>query len=157
MRHLQNGSLLQMPFLNLFLQHTCPGKVHIIVSGHAAVRKENRKRGGRMNDFPMISYRQLDQWLEEGNVRLLVDVREPEMYRESRILGSVNIPYEEIESRLGELPRRGIIVFYCDRGAKSMVICRDLQRLGYEAADLAGGMLNYRGKYVDRRRLWDLK
>ncbi len=110
-----------------------------------------------MNDFPMISYRQLDQWLEEGIVRLLVDVREPGMYGESRILGSVNIPYEEIEEHLEELPGQGRIVFYCDRGAKSMVICRDLWRLGYEVYNLAGGMLNYRGKYVDRRRLWDLK
>lgn len=146
-----------MPFLNVAPKHTCPYKLHIIVSGHAADQKENRKRGGVMNDFPMISYRQLDKWMEEGKIRLLVDVREPWMYGESRILGSVNIPYEEIGSRLGELPEQGIIVFYCDRGAKSMVICRDLWRQGYEAADLAGGMLNYRGKYVDRRRLWDLK
>ena len=29
------------------------------------------------------------------------------------------------------------IVFYCDRGAKSMVICRDLWRMGYDAVDLA--------------------
>ena len=48
-------------------------------------------------------------------------------------------------------------VFYCDRGAKSLAVCRDLWRMGYEVADLAGGMLNYRGKYVDRRRLWDLQ
>lgn len=43
------------------------------------------------------------------------------------------------------------MVFYCDRGAKSMLACRDLWRMGYEAVDLAGGMLNYRGKYIDRR------
>ncbi len=110
-----------------------------------------------MNDFPMISYRQLDQWLEEGNVRLLADVREPWMYGENRIFGSVNIPYEEVRERLEEFPRQGMIVCYCDRGAKSMVVCRDLWRLGYEVSDLAGGMLNYRGKYVDRRPLWDLK
>ena len=48
-------------------------------------------------------------------------------------------------------------MFYCDRGAKSLAVCRDLWRMGYEVADLAGGMLNYRGKYVDRRRLWDLQ
>ena len=110
-----------------------------------------------MNDFPMISYKQLDQWLEQGNVRLLADVREPWMYGENRILGSVNIPYEEVRERLEEFPRQGMIVWYCDRGAKSMVVCRDLWRLGYEVSDLAGGMLDYRGKYVDRRPLWDLK
>ncbi|MBD9077956.1 MAG: rhodanese-like domain-containing protein [Clostridium sp.] len=110
-----------------------------------------------MNDFPMISYKQLDQWLEQGNVRLLADVREPWMYGENRIFGSVNIPYEEVRERLEEFPRQGMIVCYCDRGAKSMVVCRDLWRLGYEVSDLAGGMLDYRGKYIDRRPMWDLK
>ena len=38
-----------------------------------------------------------------------------------------------------------------------MVICRDLWRMGYDAVDLAGGMLNYRGKYIDRRALPDVK
>lgn len=32
-----------------------------------------------------------------------------------------------------------------------MLACRDLWRMGYEAVNLAGGMLNYRGKYIDRR------
>ena len=54
----------------------------------------------------MISYKQLDQWLEQGNVRLLADVREPWMYGENRIFGSVNIPYEEVRERLEEFPDR---------------------------------------------------
>ena len=43
------------------------------------------------------------------------------------------------------------LVFYCDRGAKSMLACRDLGRMGYRCVDLAGGMLYYRGKLIDRR------
>ena len=143
-------------FYAFFTGHLSGSDAYTTV-GHAADQKENRKRGGVMNDFPMISYKQLDQWLEQGNVRLLADVREPWMYGENRILGSVNIPYEEVRERLEEFPRQGMIVCYCDRGAKSMVVCRDLWRLGYEVSDLAGGMLDYRGKYVDRRPLWDLK
>ena len=110
-----------------------------------------------MKEFPMISYREFDRWLEDGRIRFLVDVREPWMYENDRILGSVNIPYEEIEQNIDRIPREGMTVFYCDRGAKSLAVCRELWRMGYEVADLAGGMLNYRGKYVDRRRLWDLQ
>ena len=101
--------------------------------------------------FPMISYRQLDQWLEQGGNFLLVDLREPFEYERERISGSVNIPYEELEQRLGELPEESVLVFYCDRGAKSMLACRDLSRMGYRCVDLAGGMLYYRGKFIDRR------
>lgn len=101
-------------------------------------------------EFPMISYRELDQWLERGGAFVLVDLREPWQYARERIRGSVNIPYEELEDRLGGLPAGYTLVFICDRGAKSMMACRDLSRIGYACVDLAGGMLYYRGKFIDR-------
>ena len=88
-------------------------------------------------EFPMISYRELDQWLEQGGAFLLVDLREPHQYNRERIWGSINIPYEELEQRLDELPKDYTLVFYCDRGAKSMLACRDLGRMGYRCVDLA--------------------
>ena len=107
-----------------------------------------------MTTFPMISYRQFDQWMEQGKIAQLVDLREPWMFEQDRIWGSVNIPYDELEDReWGKSARTVPLLFYCDRGAKSMVVCRDLWRMGYHAVDLAGGMLNYRGKYIDRRPL----
>ena len=54
---------------------------------------------------------------------------------------------------MDRLSPEGTLVFYCDRGAKSMVVCRDLWRQGWDVADLAGGILNYRGKYIDRSPL----
>ncbi|MCD8168259.1 MAG: rhodanese-like domain-containing protein, partial [Clostridiales bacterium] len=83
----------------------------------------------------------------------LVDLREPWMFGRARIWGSVNIPFEDLEASLDRIRKDGAVVFYCDRGvgAKSMLACRDLWRMGYEVVDLAGGMLNYRGKYIDRR------
>ena len=41
---------------------------------------------------------------------------------------------------MGEINYGEMTVFLCERGAKSMVICRDLWRMGYEVSDLAGGM-----------------
>ncbi len=104
-----------------------------------------------MTAFPMISYREFDQWMEEGRIGQIVDLRAPGLFRRDRIWGSINIPYEEVEYHMDRINTSGIVVFYCDRGAKSMVVCRDLWRMGYQAVDLAGGMLNYRGKYIDRR------
>lgn len=104
-----------------------------------------------MTTFPMISYKVFDQWLEQGKIAQLIDLREPWMFEKDRLWGGVNIPYEELENHMDFITRDGTVVFYCDRGAKSMLICRDLWRMGYDAVDLAGGMLNYRGKYIDRR------
>ena len=67
----------------------------------------------------------------------LVDLREPWMFGRDRIWGSVNIPFEDLEASLDRIRKDGAVVFYCDRGAKSMLACRDLWRMGYEAVDLA--------------------
>lgn len=110
-----------------------------------------------MTAFPMIPYREFDLWFESGRIRQVVDLREQWMYGEERICTSVNIPYAEIEYRMNEVCGRGTVVFYCDRGAKSMVVCRQLWQAGYDSVDLAGGILNYRGKYIDRRPLGALQ
>ena len=104
-----------------------------------------------MSDFPMISYREFDRLMESGRIEILIDLREPGAFSLSRILGAKNLPYSRREEWFERLPKERRYVFYCDRGAKSMVICRDLWRKGIFAADLAGGILNYRGKYIDRR------
>ena len=39
---------------------------------------------------------------------------------------------------------------YDSRHRRLGKVCRDLWRLGWDVADLAGGILNYRGKYIDK-------
>ena len=60
-----------------------------------------------MTTFPMISYRQFDQWMEQGKIAQLVDLREPWMFEQDRIWGSVNIPYDELENLMGEIRKDG--------------------------------------------------
>lgn len=109
-----------------------------------------RREGGNMTGFPMLPYWEFDRWIEAGRIRRIIDLRSPWQYEEERIKGSENIPYDEFWERMDEINPGEITVFCCERGAKSMVICRDLWRMGYEVADLAGGIVNYRGKYIDR-------
>ena len=106
-----------------------------------------------MTTFPMIPYREFDRLYEAGAICQVIDLREPWLYERERILGSINIPYQDLEYCRDQISRWGTVVCYCDRGAKSMLVCRQLWREGYEAADLAGGLVNYRGKYIDRRPL----
>ena len=48
----------------------------------------------------------------------LVDLREPWMFERDRIWGSVNIPFEDLESCLDRIRKDGAVVFYCDRGGQ---------------------------------------
>lgn len=47
-----------------------------------------------------------------GNV-LLIDVRSKEGYQKEHVPGAVNIPEEELEARLGEIPKDKEIIVYC--------------------------------------------
>ena len=64
-----------------------------------------------MSSFPMIAYRELDRWLEEGRVGQLIDLREPWLFGRVRIWGSVNSPYGEIEEQMARLSPEGTLVF----------------------------------------------
>jgi len=42
----------------------------------------------------------------------IIDVRNPELYREGHISGAINIPLEELEDRMGEIPQNRPVVTY---------------------------------------------
>lgn len=100
--------------------------------------------------YPMISGETLDGWLDRGEDFVLIDLRSGEEYSRGHLKGAVNIPFGDLPARYGELPREKVLVFYCGRGANSMRACGRLCSLGYRTVDLAGGVLYYRGKYMER-------
>ncbi|MGA8386263.1 MAG: rhodanese-like domain-containing protein [Candidatus Cybelea sp.] len=83
----------------------------------------------------------LAQRLDSGAAPFLLDVREPdEVVDDGCIAGSVNIPMDEVEDRLGEIPTDREIVVYCHLGARSAYITKKLNALGYDrAVNLTGG------------------
>jgi thioredoxin 1/putative thioredoxin len=71
-----------------------------------------------------------------------IDTREPAAFKRARLPGAVNIPIEEIESRLAELHMvRGQPVVYCRSGDKSKELSERLASQGMTVAFLEGGLL----------------
>ncbi len=72
----------------------------------------------------------------------VVDVREPEEYRQGFIEGAVNIPLRDLAQNLQALPAMDKeIVIVCDNGHRSAIGMAVLQMLGYPLAkSLADGM-----------------
>lgn len=66
----------------------------------------------------------------------LLDVRTPGEYAEGHIDGALNIPVQELEQRLGEVPQGHPVVVYCLSGGRSAAASRMLAAAGYEAYDL---------------------
>lgn len=58
-------------------------------------------------------------WKADPAAIHLVDVRDPKEYAAGTIAGAVNIPMNELEKKLAELPRTKPVVFVCGTGARA--------------------------------------
>ena len=74
----------------------------------------------------------------------LLDVRTPQEFASGHIPGAVNIPVDDLRSRLGELPRDRKIAAYCQVGQRGYLATRILRQAGFTAANIGGGYKTYR-------------
>ncbi len=73
---------------------------------------------------------------------LLLDVRHPEELAVESIPGAVNIPLDELRSRLDELPRDRTIHVFCRSGQRAHYATRILLQNGFSACNISGGMMS---------------
>ena len=74
---------------------------------------------------------------------LLLDVRGPAEVAQGALPGAVNIPLHQLRARAGELPQSRKIVVYCQVGLRGYVAERILKQLGFDAANLSGGIVTW--------------
>jgi rhodanese-related sulfurtransferase len=85
--------------------------------------------------------------MEEPDGPLILDVRSPQEYREGHIQGAVNIPYDQLAGRLGELEvfRDQGVVVYCRTGRRAGIAEQTLEQAGFGVVwDLQGHMVAWR-------------
>jgi len=83
--------------------------------------------------------------LSKGNDEFyIVDVRTPEEYALGTIEGAVNIPLDEVRTRLKEFPRERKILMFCSMGLRAYLAIRILSQNGFEEVyNLSGGYKTY--------------
>lgn len=74
----------------------------------------------------------------------LLDVRTAQEFASGHIPGAVNIPVDDLRSRLGELPRDRKIAAYCQVGQRGYLATRILHQNGFSAANIGGGYKTYK-------------
>jgi NADPH-dependent 2,4-dienoyl-CoA reductase/sulfur reductase-like enzyme/rhodanese-related sulfurtransferase len=79
-----------------------------------------------------------------GERPFLVDVRTPLEYAGGHIPGAVNVPVDDLRSRLGELPRDRQIAAYCQVGQRGYLATRILLQSGFKAVNIGGGYKTYK-------------
>ncbi len=92
-------------------------------------------------DHPQIDVAALET-LSTAERPLLLDVRTPEEYAAGHIPGAMNVPIDELRTRLHELPQ-GEIVTYCQVGQRGYLAARILLAAGRSARNLSGGYKTY--------------
>ncbi len=107
----------------------------------------------------MISSRKIDYYVNDPYA-VIIDIRVEEKYKKAHIKGAVNFEYELLSTELNRMLRNGkaslefrryfgdrnkIYVFYCDKGAVSLIVCDKMSKLGYNCKSIVGGFDAYKG------------
>lgn len=83
---------------------------------------------------------------------LILDVRTAEEFKSGHIPHAVNIPHDQLASRLGELSREkeAPVVVYCERGRRAGMAADVLAEAGYtDILHLDGDMSEWRAQGLD--------
>ena len=94
----------------------------------------------------IITASEVQKRLETGETVHLIDVREPNEVAGGHIPGITHIPLGDLEARLGELKLETSYIIVCRSGNRSGKATKLLERKGYKATNMVGGMLDWAGK-----------
>nr|WP_176481903.1 rhodanese-like domain-containing protein [Paucisalibacillus globulus] len=88
-----------------------------------------------------------DQFREGYRKAQLIDVREPQEFKNGHILGARNIPVTQMKQRLIEIRPDKPVYLYCQSGARSQRAAQMLHKKGYkDISQLKGGFKKWTGK-----------
>lgn len=94
------------------------------------------------NKVKVIQWRELDK-LSKDEI-FLIDVRTTGEFEFAYIEGAINIPVDDLRSRLSEIPKNKKIILYCAVGLRGYLASRILHQHGYtDVYNLSGGYKTY--------------
>lgn len=103
------------------------------------------------SDIPQVTAAEAQQKHIEGAV--IVDVREPDEWRQGHIAGAVHIPLGALSTRVRELDPSSEIVAVCRSGSRSMTAAKILRSAGFSrVSNLTGGMIAWSRQGLAIRR-----
>ena len=99
------------------------------------------RKGGKS-----LSNRELTALVNSGE-GVVLDVRAKKEFDGGHIVDALNIPYEKLVSRTSELEKHKAktLIVVDAMGQHAGTACRELQKAGFTAAKLSGGISSWRG------------
>ena len=90
--------------------------------------------------IPHLQPVEAQEKLKSSAKPFLLDVREPEEFRQAHIQGAALIPLGTLNSSLNRLPKTREILVICASGSRSSSATRSLIAAGYQAVNVRGGI-----------------
>jgi rhodanese-related sulfurtransferase len=82
--------------------------------------------------LPLIGQQALlERQAKKDQSLFVLDVRTPEEFAAGRVPGAVNVPYDQVASRLAEIPKNKDVVLYCRSGRRTELAGEALKANGY--------------------------
>ena len=96
-------------------------------------------------DIPTVDPIEADRRLREDPDRpILVDVREPDEFRDARVAGAALYPTSTFLLKMAELPRDRPLLVICRSGNRSAAVTAYLLRQGWtDVTNVGGGMITW--------------
>ena len=99
------------------------------------------ERADLVSRVERITAATLDELRSGGSPPAVMDVRAPSEWEAGHIDGSVNVPLNELATRLDEVPHEGMCVVHCASAYRSTIAMGLLQREGIDnCVELVGGI-----------------
>jgi len=90
---------------------------------------------------PSIGVTELSAQRESGPAPVVIDVRTPEEYAAGHVPGAINIPFDQVAERIGEVDAPHGVALYCMMGPRARKGESALLAAGYESVfHLEGGL-----------------
>ena len=101
-----------------------------------------KKIGEKDMGLCLISTKEIWEYRRKWNA-MVIDLRDSKDYRQWHIPGARNVPVEELEAFMEQMPKNRLLIFYCQYGNTSIQEgCRYVKR-GYRICSVAGGLEAY--------------
>jgi len=93
--------------------------------------------------LPAVRVAELDPAVPVPPGTTVLDVREQHEWDGGHVPGAVHLPLGELVARVAELPTGGRLLVVCHSGGRSARATEWLNQAGYDAVNLAGGMVDW--------------
>jgi adenylyltransferase/sulfurtransferase len=99
---------------------------------------------------PSIKAKELYRWLEEGRQLFLLDVRQPNEYKQAHLEKSHLIPLDKLAAEKGRIPADIPVVTFCEKGGRSLKAAALVAETRNNVYSLEGGLEQWMKEVGDK-------